>query len=134
MTDGSIDRARALLAAHPVIDGHNDLAWELRKRVRYDFDRLDIARPQPEVHTDIPRLRAGGVGAQFWSVYVPSKLHGDQAVRALAARAREDLVERVERLLRDDGARFEALLDAAAPEADSFARLHTSVEAIRRAA
>jgi len=82
MTDGSIDRARALLAAHPVIDGHNDLAWELRKRVRYDFDRLDIARPQPEVHTDIPRLRAGGVGAQFWSVYVPSKLHGDQAVRA----------------------------------------------------
>jgi len=65
MTDGSIDRARALLAAHPVIDGHNDLAWELRKRVRYDFDRLDIARPQPEVHTDIPRLRAGGVGAQL---------------------------------------------------------------------
>jgi hypothetical protein len=82
MTDGSIDRARALLAAHPVIDGHNDLAWELRKRVRYDFDRLDIARRQPDVHTDIPRLRAGGVGAQFWSVYVPSKLHGDQAVRA----------------------------------------------------
>jgi membrane dipeptidase len=79
---GSIDRARALLAAHPVIDGHNDLAWELRKRVHYDFDRLDIARPQPSLHTDIPRLRAGGVGAQFWSVYVPSKLAGDQAVRA----------------------------------------------------
>ena len=79
---GSIDRARALLAAHPVIDGHNDLAWELRKRVHYDFDRLDIARPQPSLHTDIPRLRSGGVGAQFWSVYVPSKLAGDQAVRA----------------------------------------------------
>jgi len=82
MTDGSLDRARALLAAHPVVDGHNDLAWELRKRVHYDFDRLDLARPQPDLHTDIPRLRAGRVGAQFWSVYVPSKLQGDQAVRA----------------------------------------------------
>ena len=82
MTDGSIDRARALLAAHPVVDGHNDLAWELRKRVRYDLDRLDVARPQPDLHTDIPRLRAGGVGAQFWSVYVPSNLQGEQAVRA----------------------------------------------------
>ena len=75
-------RARALLARHPVVDGHNDLAWELRKRVGYDFDRLDIARPQPDLQTDIPRLRAGGVGAQFWSVYVPSRLPGDQAVRA----------------------------------------------------
>jgi membrane dipeptidase len=82
MTRGSTDRARALLTAHPVIDGHNDLAWELRNRVRYDFDQLDIARPQPSLHTDIPRLRAGGVGAQFWSVYVPSKLAGDRAVRA----------------------------------------------------
>jgi membrane dipeptidase len=82
MTRGSIDQARALLTTHPVIDGHNDLAWELRNRVRYDFDQLDIARPQPSLHTDIPRLRAGGVGAQFWSVYVPSKLAGDQAVRA----------------------------------------------------
>jgi membrane dipeptidase len=82
MTDGSIDRARALLAAHPVVDGHNDLAWELRKRVRYDLDRLDIAQPQPDLHTDIPRLRAGGVGAQFWSVYVPSRLQGDHAVSA----------------------------------------------------
>jgi membrane dipeptidase len=82
MTRGSTDRARALLTAHPVIDGHNDLAWELRNRVRYDFDQLDVARPQPSLHTDIPRLRAGGVGAQFWSVYVPSKLAGDGAVRA----------------------------------------------------
>jgi len=82
MTDGSIDRARALLANYPVVDGHNDLAWALRKRVHDDFDRLDLTRPQPDLHTDIPRLRAGGVGAQFWSVYVPSTLQGDQAVRA----------------------------------------------------
>lgn len=61
-------------------------------------------------------------------------IFGDQAVRALAARAREDLVERVDRLLREDAARFDELLDASTPEADSFARLHGAVDAIRRAA
>jgi membrane dipeptidase len=61
-----------LLAAHPVIDGHNDLLWELRNQVGYDFDRIDIAEPQQTTHTDIPRLRTGGVGAQFWSVFVPA--------------------------------------------------------------
>jgi hypothetical protein len=55
-------------------------------------------------------------------------------VRTLAAQAREDLFARVERLLRDDAARFDALLNEAAPEADSFARLHGAVDAIRRAA
>ena len=63
-----MDRARALLTDHPVIDGHNDLPWELRTEVAYDLDARDISRPQPEQHTDIPRLRAGGVGGQFWSV------------------------------------------------------------------
>jgi hypothetical protein len=61
-------------------------------------------------------------------------IFGDQAVRALAAQAREDLFARVERLLRRDVARFDVLLDEAAPEADSFARLHEAVDAIRRAA
>jgi hypothetical protein len=61
-------------------------------------------------------------------------IFGDQAVRTLAAQAREDLFARVERLLREDAARFDALLDEAAPEADSFARLHGAVAAIRRAA
>jgi energy-coupling factor transporter ATP-binding protein EcfA2 len=61
-------------------------------------------------------------------------IFGDQAVRALATRAREDLVERVEQLLREDAARFHGLLDEAAPEADTFARLHAAVDAIRRAA
>ena len=75
---------------------------------------------------------AGGTSAVGQKVL--EAIFGDQAVRALAARAREDLVERVERLLRDDAARFDALLDAAAPEADSFARLHGAVDAIRRAA
>ena len=60
-------------------------------------------------------------------------IFGDQAVRTLAARAREELVERVERLLREEAARFETLLDVAAPDADAFARLHSAVDAVRRA-
>lgn len=78
-----LQRARELLAAHPVVDGHNDLPWALREHVRYDLDRLDIAADQQgRLHTDIPRLRAGGVGAQFWSVYVRSDMAGDTAVSA----------------------------------------------------
>ena len=76
-------RARDLLAAHPVVDGHNDLPWALRVQVAYDLDRLDIAADQSgRTHTDIPRLRAGGVGAQFWSVYVSTELTGADAVTA----------------------------------------------------
>ena len=80
--DGALAPARELLAAHPLIDGHNDLAWALRLRAGYDLDRIDIAKPQPDLHTDIPRLRAGGVGGQFWSVYVPCSLPGGAAVTA----------------------------------------------------
>ncbi|MEV7674318.1 dipeptidase [Streptomyces sp. NPDC088752] len=75
--------ARELLAGHPVVDGHNDLPWALREHVRYDLDRMDIAADQTgALHTDLARLRAGGVGAQFWSVYVPCRLAGDDAVSA----------------------------------------------------
>ncbi len=56
-----------------VFDGHNDLPWELRTTADSSFDKRDIRQPQPKMHTDIPRLRKGGVGAQFWSVYVPSE-------------------------------------------------------------
>ncbi|WP_030666544.1 dipeptidase [Streptomyces rimosus] len=98
----SLEAARALLAEHPVVDGHNDLPWALREQVRYDLDQRDIAADQTEhLHTDIPRLRAGGVGAQFWSVYVQSDYAGDRAVtatleqidvvRRLAARYPDDL-------------------------------------------
>lgn len=57
----------------PVIDGHNDLPWALRKDGFYDFDKVDIAASQPQLHTDLARLRAGGVRGQFWSVFVPSE-------------------------------------------------------------
>jgi membrane dipeptidase len=56
-----------------VFDGHNDLPWEMRTKADSSFDKRDIAQPQLKMHTDIPRLRAGGVKAQFWSVYVPAE-------------------------------------------------------------
>jgi membrane dipeptidase len=64
-----------------MVDGHNDLPWAMRK-FSYDFGAVDIARPQPQLHTDLPRLRAGSLGAQFWSVFVPCNLTGQQAVTA----------------------------------------------------
>ena len=72
----------ALLAAHPVIDGHNDLLWTARAATAYDFSRLDVGSGGTPTHTDLPRMRAGGMGAQFWSVYVPTRLTGDDAVSA----------------------------------------------------
>ncbi|MEU9864640.1 dipeptidase [Streptomyces sp. NPDC047971] len=82
-TAGRLAEARELLASTPVVDGHNDLPWALRKHAAYDLDRLDIAADQTGVlHTDLARLRAGGVGAQFWSVYVSCELTGDDAVSA----------------------------------------------------
>lgn len=66
-----------------MVDGHNDLPWAMRSHVRYDLDALDPAGDLSGVlHTDLNRLLAGGIGAQFWSVYVPSSLAGDRAVAA----------------------------------------------------
>lgn len=76
----SLDRARALLAAHPIVDGHNDLAWALREAVDYDLDRFDVTARQTLTQTDLHRLAEGGVGGQFWSVYVPSSWAGERAI------------------------------------------------------
>ncbi|MFM2013517.1 MAG: hypothetical protein RLZZ396_2301 [Planctomycetota bacterium] len=65
------ERAAAIHQRGYVFDGHNDLPWEVRTKTTKLFDELDISKPQPKLHTDIARLRAGNVGAQFWSVYVP---------------------------------------------------------------
>ena len=64
------DEAIRIHKTAPVFDGHNDLPWALRKSGGV-IGKIDLRKNQPELHTDIPRLRAGGVGAQFWSVYVP---------------------------------------------------------------
>jgi membrane dipeptidase len=74
--------ARSLLAAHPIVDGHNDLPYELRELVNYDLDAYDIGERQSRTHTDLVRLAEGGVGAQFWSVYVPARWAGEKAVTA----------------------------------------------------
>ncbi len=73
---GLVKLTEAALQIHRealVIDGHNDLAWKFREKNDPFFRRLDIARSQPSLHTDIPRLRKGNVGAQFWSAYVPAE-------------------------------------------------------------
>ena len=75
-------RARALHRQTALIDGHNDYPWALRENAQRDLDKLDIGKPQPSIMTDIARLRAGGVGGQFWSVYVPAELTGQAAVTA----------------------------------------------------
>ena len=87
-------RARALHATLPVIDGHNDLPGAMRERTRSGFDGCDLAEHRPEFHTDIPRLRTGGVGAQFWSVFVSASTEasGDALERTLE---QVDLVHRM---------------------------------------
>src|SRR5437870_5596785 len=70
-SDPLMDRAKRLLREVPIIDGHNDYPWAVREKANSDLGKLDIRVNQPTIMTDIPRLRAGGVGGQFWSVYVP---------------------------------------------------------------
>jgi membrane dipeptidase len=65
-----------------LVDGHNDLPWQFREKSDLGFEKIDITKPQPRLHTDIPRLRKGGVGAQFWSAFVSTKTMKDHtAVR-----------------------------------------------------
>ncbi|MFG3499509.1 dipeptidase [Streptomyces sp. NPDC047928] len=84
------DRAHALLGAHPVIDGHNTLAQEL---LRTHWP--DLERGESSLDTDIPRIRAGGVGAQFWSL-LPAPDEGDEPPRTLTRTLeRIDVVRRL---------------------------------------
>ncbi|MFQ5744740.1 MAG: dipeptidase [Acidobacteriota bacterium] len=85
--DALVQQARQILRQVPLIDGHNDVPWQYRERVHDHLDAIDLAgdtsQLDPPMHTDIPRLRAGGLGAQFWSVYIPVELGGPGAARAL---------------------------------------------------
>jgi membrane dipeptidase len=65
------DAARELHRSAILIDGHNDLPWQLRTKGDSGFDKFDVSQPQPMLDTDLPRLRRGGMGAQFWSAYAP---------------------------------------------------------------
>jgi membrane dipeptidase len=77
-----IAAARDLLGRHPLVDGHNDLPWTLRVADELDLDTTDLAAPVASTQTDLPRMARGGVGAQFWSVFVPADLAGETAVTA----------------------------------------------------
>lgn len=72
--DEHLEIAKRVLSSVPLFDGHNDLPWAIRNAdAPSDVRAYDISRPTPG-HTDLARLRAGGVGAQFWSVYVPASV------------------------------------------------------------
>lgn len=79
-------RAVEILERAPLIDGHNDAVWQYRQRTGNRLDGIDLRRDtsriDPPMHTDIPRLRRGRVGGQFWSVYVPTDLTGPEATKA----------------------------------------------------
>ncbi|WP_135212253.1 dipeptidase [Vitreimonas flagellata] len=83
------ERARIdrILRRTPLIDGHNDLPWEIRDSHNNNLDAVDLnsdtRQLTPPLHTDIARLREGRVGGQFWSVYVPAALKGTAATEAV---------------------------------------------------
>ena len=87
-------RAKALHGQAPLIDGHNDYPWALRGLdPGRDLAKADITKRVPALMTDIPRLRAGGLGGQFWSVYVPSTMAPADAV--VATLEQIDIVHRM---------------------------------------
>jgi len=100
-----------------VVDGHNDLPWAMREKAAYSLEKKDLSKPQPDLHTDLPRLVAGGMGAQFWSVYVPA----DAAKTNAALHQTIEQIEFVKRM----AARYPETLELATTVAD--------VERIRKA-
>ncbi len=109
------DRARALHRQCLVIDGHNDLPWTMREKAASSFKQADIAQPQPRFHTDIPRLRQGNVGAQFWSAYVPSETRKERR----AAHYTLEQIDLIHRMIKRYPETFEL-----ASTADDIERIH----------
>jgi membrane dipeptidase len=112
---GGLAAARDLLSRSPVVDGHNDLPWALRAESLREAGTLDPARTDLAgrvefTHTDLPRLAEGGVGGQFWSVFVPAELQGDAAVAAT--------LEQID-LVRQLIARYPAVLELALTAAEA---------------
>ena len=111
------ERVMQILRRTPLIDGHNDLPWALRQGFGNDPYRVDLATnlaTTTRLHTDIPRLRAGGVGAQFWSVYVPASLEPVEA-----AKATFEQIDTVKRIAAAHPSVFEI-----ATTADDISRIH----------
>lgn len=101
---GPVKLTEAALRIHHealLIDGHNDLPWRLRDAGGPFFRRLDVAKPQPTLHTDIPRLRKGGVGAQFWSAYVSAERTRKSGTAVRETLEQIDLIHRLVRAYPD---------------------------------
>jgi len=110
-------RARRILERTPLIDGHNDLPWALRQGHGNDPHAVDLTtnlEASTDLHTDIPRLRAGGVGGQFWSVYVPASMSPPDA-----AVATFEQIDTVRRMVAAHPEAFEL-----ATTADDIQRIH----------
>lgn len=82
--DALLQRARRIQAASPLIDGHNDLPWEIREKAQGDLRVMNPDGPLPQQHTDVPRLGQGGVGGVFWAAYVPVERMADGGSAAFA--------------------------------------------------
>ncbi|XP_003969974.2 dipeptidase 1 [Takifugu rubripes] len=78
--DANMDRALKLMAETPLIDGHNDLPWQLRKQFNNELNKVDLNTLET-THTNIPKVKEGRLGAQFWSAYVPCDTQYKDAVR-----------------------------------------------------
>ena len=110
---------REVLREVPLFDGHNDVPWQYRTRVDNHLDRIDFrdtTRLQPPMHTDLARLRESGIGAQFWSVYIPADLAGPGA--ATTTFEQIDVVHRL-------AARYPKHLEIATT-ADDVLRIHAA--------
>ncbi|HEU4455357.1 MAG TPA: dipeptidase [Longimicrobium sp.] len=94
-TAALLARARRLHQQTPMLDGHNDLPWEIREKAFLDLARLNPELDQPRQHTDVPRLRAGMVGGVFWAAYVPVDAIGREPGPARVALEQIDLVHRM---------------------------------------
>ena len=112
------DRIQRILRDTPLIDGHNDVPENIAGRFKGHLDAIDFsagtATLSPPMHTDIPRLRAGGVGGQFWSIWVSPQVPGAEAVQAAF-----DQIDLVRRLVDRYPETFEF-----AGTADDIVRIH----------
>lgn len=119
-TRAELARVDRILRRTPLIDGHNDLPWEIRSSFNNDLAAVDLNRDTrtltPPLHTDIPRLRQGRLGAQFWSVYVPASLKGADATRAVW-----EQIDLTRRMI----ARYPRVFELA-DSADDIVRIHRS--------
>ena len=111
------DAVRRIHESAIVVDGHNDLPWRIRAFHDSSFDKIDLTQPQPDLHTDIDRLRRGGVGAQFWSAFVPVSTMTDGG----ATRYGLEQIDLIRRMVDRYPSVFEMALTA-----DDIVRIHRS--------